>query len=140
QKPNRVPHLAHASPALYGGTTICRIPQAWAAFYNGDQPCATGSDRHLGHARCRALLPARGILKMHRPFRFATLVVILSLAGLGLACAHAHLESATPGDGVQLTQTPAQLTLTFSEGINLAFSSVELTGPNDQAIATGKPT
>jgi methionine-rich copper-binding protein CopC len=37
-----------------------------------------------------------------------------------------------------VTASPASLTLSFSEGIETAFSAVTLTGPQQNAIATGK--
>jgi len=45
------------------------------------------------------------------------------------ALAHAHLVTSTPAVGASVI-APAELRLTFSEGVELAFSSVELIGPN----------
>ncbi|HWA17803.1 MAG TPA: copper homeostasis periplasmic binding protein CopC [Devosia sp.] len=52
--------------------------------------------------------------------------------------AHAHLETANPAvytNGV----TPAELRLDFSEGLELAFTTVTLTAADGTAIATGAP-
>ncbi|CAM7208017.1 copper homeostasis periplasmic binding protein CopC [Klebsiella quasipneumoniae] len=62
----------------------------------------------------------------------------LSVAFAGLltaagALAHAHLQQ-------QLAASPQTLTLSFSEGIEPAFSGVTVTGPQQHAVATGKLT
>lgn len=67
-----------------------------------------------------------------------------ALAGLGLlaasapAFAHAHLKSAVPAIGGIVATPPAELHLTFSEGLNLKFTGVTVTGPAKGAIATGE--
>jgi methionine-rich copper-binding protein CopC len=59
-----------------------------------------------------------------------TLVAALVLSALATApaFAHAHLESSIPADGSTVT-APTSLTLTFSEGLELAFSGATVTGP-----------
>ena len=69
----------------------------------------------------------------------------LSVAFAGLltaagALAHAHLEQQIPAAGAQLAASPQTLTLSFSEGIEPAFSGVSVTGPQQHAVATGKLT
>lgn len=69
----------------------------------------------------------------------------LSVAFAGLltaagALAHAHLEQQIPAAGAQLAASPQTLTLSFSEGIEPAFSGVTVTGPQQHAVATGKLT
>lgn len=67
----------------------------------------------------------------------------LVLAGLGLtavpapAFAHAHLKSATPAAGSTVAVAPTELDLKFSEGLNLKFTGVTVTGPAKAAVATG---
>ena len=67
----------------------------------------------------------------------------LVLAGLGLfaasapAFAHAHLKSATPAAGGTVATPPTELDLTFSEGLNLKFTGVKVTGPSKAGVATG---
>jgi methionine-rich copper-binding protein CopC len=54
------------------------------------------------------------------------------------AWAHAHLQTANPAvytNGV----SPAELRLDFSEGLELAFTTVTLTGPDGAVVATGAP-
>ncbi len=54
--------------------------------------------------------------------------------------AHAHLQQQIPTAGAQLSASPQTLTLSFSEGIEPAFSGVTVTGPQQHAVATGKLT
>ncbi|HHT0302083.1 TPA: CopC domain-containing protein YobA [Raoultella planticola] len=54
------------------------------------------------------------------------------------ALAHAHLQQQTPAADSTVTGSPESLTLSFSEGIETAFSAVTLTGPQQKAVATGK--
>lgn len=62
---------------------------------------------------------------------------MLTAAG---AFAHAHLQQQIPAAGAQLTAPPQTLTLSFSEGIEPAFSGVTVTGPQQHAVAAGKLT
>ncbi|MBN0871238.1 copper resistance protein CopC, partial [Pseudomonas aeruginosa] len=67
----------------------------------------------------------------------------VALAGMLTAAgafAHAHLQQQIPTAGAQLSASPQTLTLSFSEGIELAFSGVTVTGPQQHAVATGKLT
>lgn len=69
----------------------------------------------------------------------------LSVAFAGLltaagALAHAHLQQQIPAAGAQLAASPQTLTLSFSEGIEPAFSGVTVTGPQQHAVDTGKLT
>ncbi|EOZ4669501.1 CopC domain-containing protein YobA [Cronobacter sakazakii] len=51
--------------------------------------------------------------------------------------AHAHLKAQQPAANAMVDASPEALTLTFSEGIQPAFSGVTLTGPNGKKMATG---
>ena len=70
----------------------------------------------------------------------------LALAGLGLfaasapAFAHAHLKSAMPAVGGTVATPPTELDLTFSEGLNLKFTGVKVSGPDKAAVTTGDAT
>ena len=72
-----------------------------------------------------------------------TIIRTLVLASFGLAAAsapafaHAHLKSATPAIGSTVQTAPTELDLKFSEGLNLKFTGVKLTGPAKTAVATG---
>jgi methionine-rich copper-binding protein CopC len=65
----------------------------------------------------------------------AALLLSFSLAGSALA--HAHLVSATPAANGMAMPPPTELRLKFSEGIELKFAKVKVTGPDKKAIETG---
>lgn len=66
----------------------------------------------------------------------ATTVGLFALTGE--ASAHAHLKSATPAAGSTVATAPTELDLKFSEGLNLRFTGVKVTGPAKTAVATGE--
>ena len=53
------------------------------------------------------------------------------------AFAHAHLLRATPADGSTVATAPSALVLDFSEGVQLSFTGVTVTGPDKAAVSTG---
>jgi copper resistance protein C len=75
---------------------------------------------------------------MAKSTRSFGLAVAVALALTGQALAHAELESATPPVNGTVTASPSELDLKFSEGVNLAFTGVEVKGPGKKAVATGK--
>lgn len=62
----------------------------------------------------------------------------ISIAFAGQAMAHAHLKTAVPAADSTVKAAPSELGLTFSEGLNLKFSGVKITGPNKAAVKTGE--
>jgi methionine-rich copper-binding protein CopC len=54
----------------------------------------------------------------------------------GQAFAHARLKSETPAANSTVA-SPEQLTLKFSEGLEIKFTSVRVTGPDGKAAPTG---
>lgn len=54
-----------------------------------------------------------------------------------LALAHAALKRSAPAAGAHLTQAPRELRLTFTEAPEPAVSTIQLLGPDGQAIALG---
>jgi methionine-rich copper-binding protein CopC len=67
-------------------------------------------------------------------FSVATLLAVAGFAGNALA--HAHLRSETPAKDSS-GPAPQELKLKFSEGLELKFTTVKLTGPNQAEVATG---
>ena len=65
------------------------------------------------------------------------LAAILALGLAGQAFAHAHLKSATPADNSTVKSSPSELDLTFTEGLNLKFSGIKVTGPGKTAVKLG---
>ncbi len=71
--------------------------------------------------------------------RSAVAVAILLVASAGLtspALAHAHLQAETPTADAT-TPSPESLTLSFSEGLELKFTTVAVKGPNGMPVTTG---
>ncbi|MBN8953467.1 MULTISPECIES: copper homeostasis periplasmic binding protein CopC [unclassified Rhizobium] len=62
----------------------------------------------------------------------------ISIAFAGEALAHAHLKSAVPAVDGAVKTAPSELDLTFSEGLNLKFSGIKVTGPDKAAVKTGE--
>lgn len=52
--------------------------------------------------------------------------------------AHAHLQQQIPAADSTVSVSPQVLTLTFSEGVELSFSGVTLSGQQNKPVATGK--
>lgn len=66
---------------------------------------------------------------------FTLVLALLALIAAPLpALAHAHLTSSQPAVGSEVGPT-TMLKLSFSEGIELALSSFDLTGPTGQPIS-----
>jgi methionine-rich copper-binding protein CopC len=61
--------------------------------------------------------------------------LLLSLGLPSTALAHANLVSATP-NGMAMPP-PTELRLKFSEGIEIKFTKVKVTGPDKKAVQTG---
>ncbi len=65
------------------------------------------------------------------------LALALALMGTSAAFAHAHLLHETPADKAVVSPAPAALTLDFSEGVQLRFTGVTVTGPGKAAVKLG---
>jgi copper resistance protein C len=59
--------------------------------------------------------------------------------GLSSASAHAFLDHASPRVGSTVPNAPHELTLSFTQSLEPAFSTVRVTGPNGGPIVQGKP-
>lgn len=68
------------------------------------------------------------------------LIALASVLTAPPAFAHAHLTQQNPAANTQVSASPQALTMTFSEGIEPAFSGATLTGPKQEQIKTGKAT
>ncbi|HEX4768805.1 MAG TPA: copper homeostasis periplasmic binding protein CopC [Lichenihabitans sp.] len=76
---------------------------------------------------------------MRSPFlSSAVFIGIVALATPALA--HAHLLRAVPAAGSTVKASPTELRLKFSEGLELAFSGVTVTGSDHAAIKIGAPS
>lgn len=69
-----------------------------------------------------------------------TLVSLLLVTlGTGAACAHAFLDHASPLVGSTVRNAPHEVTLSFTQNLEPAFSTVQVTGPNGARVDQGKP-
>jgi methionine-rich copper-binding protein CopC len=68
-----------------------------------------------------------------KSFALAALAALIATP----AFAHAHLLQATPADKAVVTAAPSALTLDFSEGVQLKFTGIVVTGPASATVATG---
>jgi copper resistance protein C len=72
-----------------------------------------------------------------------TISLFLSLAAIALAAAgaqaHAFLDHANPLVGSTVQTAPHELSLSFTQNLEPAFSTVEVTGPNGARVDQGKP-
>lgn len=78
--------------------------------------------------------------------RFLSVLLLLAAAALGIlsgaapeASAHAALRSSDPAEDSLLTTAPAQITLTFSEGIGISADSVRVFDPANRRADKGEP-
>ncbi|SDR29616.1 hypothetical protein SAMN05519103_01806 [Rhizobiales bacterium GAS113] len=76
---------------------------------------------------------------INSPFdlRIPAAALLLSLGLVSPAFAQANLVSATPAVNGMAMPAPTELRLKFSEGIELKFTKVKVTGPGKKAIETG---
>jgi methionine-rich copper-binding protein CopC len=64
---------------------------------------------------------------------------VLVLTSAVAAHAHAQLESANPRVGSTVSAAPSVVTLNFSEGVEPAFSTVQVTDSAGRRVDAGKP-
>ncbi|MCE6999245.1 copper resistance protein CopC/CopD [Saccharothrix sp. S26] len=73
-------------------------------------------------------------------FALALVPVLLSFpGGPGVARAHAAVVSTSPAGWAVLDTSPAEVSLTFSEPVDLGLATVRLVGPAGDAIGTAAP-
>jgi methionine-rich copper-binding protein CopC len=68
----------------------------------------------------------------------ALLLATSALSFSQFALAHAHLKSPVPADKAVVDSSPKNLTLTFTEDIEVAFSGVEVLNAQQQPVALEK--
>jgi copper resistance protein C len=71
-----------------------------------------------------------------------TLIAVIALfivtLGSPAAQAHAFLDHASPSVGSTVAAAPHELTLSFTQNLEPAFSTVEVTGPSGGRVDQGK--
>jgi copper resistance protein C len=69
-----------------------------------------------------------------------TIITLLVAAfSANAAQAHAHLDHASPPVGATVATAPHDVTIWFTQNLEPAFSTVQVTGPNSDRIDAGKP-
>src|SRR5258708_5763701 len=66
-------------------------------------------------------------------------VALLLVVGSVSAYAHAMLDHAEPQVDSTVNAAPREVSLTFTENLEPAFSTMEVTGPSGQRVDEGKP-
>ena len=67
-------------------------------------------------------------------------VASLMLLGAVTAHAHAHLDRADPRVGSTVNAAPREVSLSFSENLETAFSTIKVTDASGQRVDEGKPS
>jgi methionine-rich copper-binding protein CopC len=67
------------------------------------------------------------------------IALLAALFATNGAQAHAFLDHASPLVGSTVATAPHELTLTFTQNLEAAFSTVTVTGPNGARVDAGKP-
>lgn len=55
-----------------------------------------------------------------------------------VAWAHAYPAASVPSDAATVKESPRELLIQFTEGIELAFSRITVKGPNGEVVSQGK--
>lgn len=69
----------------------------------------------------------------------AALLALATLPLASTASAHAFLEHASPPVGGHIAASPPEVSITFTEGVEPLFSTIEVHGANGAAVSTGTP-
>ncbi|WP_438764692.1 copper homeostasis periplasmic binding protein CopC [Kushneria sp. TE3] len=70
---------------------------------------------------------------MKTALRWMAPLFLAALLGSTQALAHAHLKDATPGEKASVSD-PHEIRLTFSEGLELAFSEIDVVGTSGDSV------
>jgi len=77
--------------------------------------------------------------KKYMTKKYFFLILTVSLLQAGQAFAHAHLKTSDPAQNAVVTQAPAQVTLKFSENLELSMSKLEVKdSTSGDVVSTGK--
>jgi copper resistance protein C len=110
--------------AIYAAPISCASALSLALFHFDDMP------QFHRHTHLRSRLMKKVLL--------SATIALATACICSHASAHAFLSKASPKVGSTISVSPPQITLTFTEGLEPAFSSVEVDGPNGAKIAADK--
>jgi periplasmic copper chaperone A len=77
-------------------------------------------------------------LSMRTTFPLLLALPVL-LTATSTAFAHAHLQSATPPGDATVATPPLEVEITFTEGVEPRFSTIEVTNPKGERVDLGAP-
>ena len=74
--------------------------------------------------------------------RYTSAIIAFAAAAhvSGAALAHAFLDHALPAVGATVAQAPTELTLWYTQALEMAFTGVEVTNAAGQRVDTGQAT
>lgn len=87
--------------------------------------------RTLTGAPSRALLTFTALV--------AVILMALSMAGAGIASAHATRIATDPAEGAALTEAPTRVSATFNEDMQEPFAAMTVVGPDGNLWSVGEP-
>lgn len=67
----------------------------------------------------------------------AWMLLVLQLSDRA-AWAHAYPAVSVPNDGATVKESPREMRIQFTEGIEIAFSRITVKGPNGEVVSQGK--
>jgi copper transport protein len=79
-------------------------------------------------------------MRQRRRGALAALLLLLLVALPTPAAAHLWLVSSEPADGAHLTAVPHEIRMRFSEPVELAFTRLELLGPDGSPVRLSEPS
>ncbi len=65
-------------------------------------------------------------------------VMLLLVGSVQSALAHAEYASSEPGEGATVASAPSNVTVTFTEDLDPASTTLKVTGPSGQDVTNGK--
>lgn len=71
----------------------------------------------------------------HRLAIVVAALLLVAVAGPGVASAHAHLESSTPADGATVASGLTQVTMTFSEEVSVDQSNAQIASADGTTVS-----
>jgi methionine-rich copper-binding protein CopC len=71
--------------------------------------------------------------------RWSALICLALFTHAASAFAHAFLERANPPVGSEIAASPPQVAISFTEGVEPLFSTIEVHGPNGATVPAGTP-
>ncbi len=69
--------------------------------------------------------------------RFSIYLLLSALLSPGSVSAHAYPDVVSPADGATIAQTPGEVRIKFTEGVELEFSRIDVKNATGQKVSRG---